>query len=392
MPKRFRDYFNNEAASLTFALCRAVVLFLAISNITVVRAIINKIVGVVSPFIYAFRLAYILNRPLMWIEGHAFKNLKKKRTLSIVATYRLFFAFVGFVITSVIPQLGRSISYIVEGIPPFLANVGERLNEIISEYHWTDRLVEDVNETWTGLITTATQKSLAALPGLLNMVFSFGSGVINTLMVLIISVYMLADKERLLFQIKKATYAYLSKEKADRRVYIANKANRIFSGFLIGKLIDSTIIGVLCFAGMIFICPEYSTLIAVIIGVTNMVPFFGPFIGAIPSIFILLMVSPKTAVIFTFFVLFLQQLDGNVIGPRILGNSLGLSPLWVLAGILVGNGLFGITGMLIGVPTFATLYGLVSENIADRLDDKKIYADYDENAVVFRRTEHEDAE
>jgi len=219
-------------------------------------------------------------------------------------------------------------------------------------------------------MTTITEFSLSALPDVLNYTVSVGSGAVKLIMILIISVYMLTGKDNLLFQFKKATYAYFSKHRADRMVEIAHRSSEIFSGFIIGKLIDSIIIGILCFIGMMFIYPDYTVLVAVIVGVTNMIPFFGPFIGAIPCVFILLVVSPMAAAVFTVFVFLLQQFDGNILGPKILGDSLGLSPIWVLAGILIGNGLFGIAGMLIGVPTFAVLYKLVSENIASRLEEK----------------------
>ena len=184
-------------------------------------------------------------------------------------------------------------------------------------------------------------------------------------------------------QFKKATYAFCSKPRADRIVELTRRTSDIFSGFIIGKLIDSIIIGLICFVGMLFINKDYTVLIAVIVGVTNMIPFFGPFIGAIPSIFILLMVSPVSAAIFAVFVFLLQQFDGNILGPKSLGDSLWLSPIWVLAGILIGNGLFGLLGMLIGVPTFAVLYNIVSETIADRLTEKGYMAGKYENNIDF---------
>ena len=188
-------------------------------------------------------------------------------------------------------------------------------------------------------------------------------------------------------QFKKATYAFFSKEKADRMVEIANRSNNIFSGFIVGKMLDSLIIGILCFIGMLFINHDYTVLIAVIVGVTNMIPFFGPFIGAIPCLFILLMVDPMSAALFAVFVFLLQQFDGNILGPKILGDSLGLSPIWILAGILIGNGLFGIVGMLIGVPTFAVLYNIVSETITHRLQEKGMSANYSENKIEFNSQE-----
>lgn len=388
MAKKLRDYFNRGTMSLTIAMCLAVAFYMALSHFSVVSAALDKVMGVISPFVYAFVLAFILNRPMMFIENKLLRNIKKKRLLSIVSVYLLFFRLMYFMITSIIPQLGRSISYLADIIPGFLMSAGEKINALISNFNWTDELIGQVNGLWDKMISAVTR----ALPQILTGAFSIASGVINLVMVLIITVYLLADKEKLLFGVKNACYAFLSRGGAESLVHVANRANEIFSGFIIGKLIDSTIIGVLCFLGMLLICPQYSTLISVVVGVTNMIPFFGPFIGAIPGVLILLTVDLKTAIIFIVFIIVLQQLDGNFIGPRILGNSLGLSPLWVMAGILVGNGLFGLVGMVIGVPTFALIYNLAAEFIQKRLREKNIKADYENKQLDFGPSEQDDAD
>ena len=206
-------------------------------------------------------------------------------------------------------------------------------------------------------------------------------------MVFIISIYMLSGKEKLIFQAKKLVFALFSKETALKITRFANLTNTIFSDFIIGKMIDSIIIAVLCFIGMLVIYPSYSLLIAVIVGVTNMIPFFGPFIGAIPSAIILLISRPYSALIFLVFILALQQLDGNVIGPKILGDSLGLAPMWVLLGIVIGNGLFGLPGMIIGVPTFAVIYTLCSEKIRNTLREKNITVNSEEHTLDLSDSE-----
>lgn len=370
MARKLKDYLTDQTASYTIALCAAVALFMALSNLSFVADIWNSIIGVLSPFIYAFALAFVLNRPMMWFENKVFTKSKHKKGLSILCVYSIFIITVGGLLLAVIPQLGLSISYLIDTLPGTMRNLYEKRMVLFNEFHWSAQLISQVEDIWQAVITAVRDFSLTALPGVLNFSVSLGGSVVDLLMILIISVYMLSGKERLCNQFKKATYAYFSKPRADKMVKLAGRSSDIFSGFIIGKLIDSLIIGVICFVGMMFIYPDYTVLIAVIIGVTNMIPFFGPFIGAIPSIFILLMVSPVKAAIFTVFVLLLQQFDGNILGPKILGDSLGLSPIWVLAGILIGNGLFGLAGMLIGVPTFAVLYNLVSENIANRLEEK----------------------
>lgn len=389
--KRLKNYLTQQTASYTIALCAAVALFMALSNLSVVAAAWDKIIGVLSPFIYAFALAFILNRPMMWFERTIFKSSQNKRGLAILYVYIITAIVLSVLFSAVIPQLGLSISYIIDSMPEFFVKTYNYTMKLLNEFHWSRQLIAEIEKLWSTVMNTITQFSISALPGVLNFTFSLGGTAVDLIMILIISVYMLSGKERLLFQFKKATYAYLSNENAKAMVDLAHRANFMFSEFIIGKLIDSTIIGILAFIGMMFIYPSYAVLIAVIIGVTNMIPFFGPFIGAIPCGFILLVVSPMSAVIFAIFVFALQQFDGNILGPKILGDSLGLSPIWVLAGILIGNGLFGLVGMLIGVPSFAVIYSLVSENMSVKLKSKGIEADYDKNLIDFDKAGEKDA-
>lgn len=208
---------------------------------------------------------------------------------------------------------------------------------------------------------------------LLRMVLpQIGNGFISAVTALISSVYMLMGKDRLLRQLRKAVLALLPLPRARSVLEVCSHANRVFGGFIIGKIIDSSIIGVLCFVCMTLLRLPFAVLISVIVGVTNIIPFFGPFIGAVPSILILLIVDPIAALKFAVFVLLLQQFDGNILGPKILGDSTGLSALWVLVAIIVSGGLFGFAGMVVGVPVFAVLYALASSFFARRLREKGI--------------------
>lgn len=208
---------------------------------------------------------------------------------------------------------------------------------------------------------------------LLRMVLpQIGNGFISAVTALISSVYMLMGKDRLLRQLRKAVPALLPLPRARSVLEVCSRANRVFGGFIIGKIIDSSIIGVLCFVCMTLLRLPFAVLISVIVGVTNIIPFFGPFIGAVPSILILLIVDPIAALKFAVFVLLLQQFDGNILGPKILGDSTGLSALWVLVAIIVSGGLFGFAGMVVGVPVFAVLYALASSFFARRLWEKGI--------------------
>ena len=215
----------------------------------------------------------------------------------------------------------------------------------------------------------------AAMPQIVDSIGSVASNFVGIFTSVAASIYMLADKEHLLHQLRTLTHAFLPEKAADNTLRICHYANVNFTGFFVGKIIDSAIIGVITFVAMTILRLDFALLISVFIGITNIIPVFGPFIGAIPSIFILLLVDPIQAVIFGVLILVIQQLDGNFIGPKILGSSIGISALWILFSIVVGGDLFGIVGMVVGVPVFATLYGLAQEFVHYTLDKRGIDAE-----------------
>ena len=388
MIKKIKSYFTDSAVKNTITLCAAVRFYLALNNIPTIKAVFSNAVSIISPFIYAFAVAFILNRPMMWFERTLFKDKKKKRILSVAVTFTIAISLISVLMVLVLPQIGLSIAYLVEAMPGFIQSVSKTAVEVMEQIHLNSRLSQQVQEMWNNIGTGIMDFTVSVLPGVVNVSIGIGNAVIKSIMSTIIAIYMLASKDRLKFQIKKFFYAYFSKNFAEETFELGRMSNTIFSDFIIGKMIDSTIIGIIAFIGMLFIYPDYAVLIAIIIGVTNMIPFFGPFIGAIPSIFILLILSPFAAFVFLIFIIVLQQIDGNIIGPKVLGSSLGLSPLWILVGIIVGNGAMGFLGMVIGVPTFAVIYNLVSCNTKKKLEEKDIVADY-ENYTINPREENQ---
>ena len=388
MIKKIKSYFTDSAVKNTITLCAAVRFYLALNNIPTIKAVFSNAVSIISPFIYAFAIAFILNRPMMWFERTLFKDKKKKRILSVALTFTIAISLISVLMVLVLPQIGLSIAYLVEAMPGFIQSVSQTAMEVMEQIHLNSRLSRQVQEMWNNIGTGIMNFTVSVLPGVVNVSIGIGNAVIKSIMSTIIAIYMLASKDRLKFQIKKFFYAYFSKNFAEETFELGRISNTIFSDFIIGKMIDSTIIGIIAFIGMLFIYPDYAVLIAIIIGVTNMIPFFGPFIGAIPSIFILLILSPFASFVFLIFIIVLQQVDGNIIGPKVLGSSLGLSPLWILVGIIVGNGAMGFLGMIIGVPTFAVIYNLVSRNTKEKLEEKDIVADY-ENYTINPREENQ---
>ena len=372
MIKKIKSYFTDSAVKNTITLCAAVRFYLALNNIPTIKAVFSNGISIISPFIYAFAIAFILNRPMMWFERTLFKDKKKKRILSVALTFTIAISLISVLMVLVLPQIGLSIAYLVEAMPGFIQSVSQTAMEVMEQIHLNSRLSRQVQEMWNNIGTGIMNFTVSVLPGVVNVSIGIGNAVIKSIMSTIIAIYMLASKDRLKFQIKKFFYAYFSKNFAEETFELGRMSNTIFSDFIIGKMIDSTIIGIIAF----------------IIGVTNMIPFFGPFIGAIPSIFILLILSPFASFVFLIFIIVLQQVDGNIIGPKVLGSSLGLSPLWILVGIIVGNGAMGFLGMIIGVPTFAVIYNLVSRNTKKKLEEKDIVADY-ENYTINPREENQ---
>lgn len=375
MQKKVRDYFTSSTISNIFIVVVGVCTYLAILNFPVVRGIVAGIYKVISPFVYAFVIAFLLNTPVKWFEKVVLRKAKYKKALSITAVYIIAFSIMIALIVAIGPQIMQSVVSVMDNIPKYLESINGLVSKLTENYNFDKQVAIELEQAWGTIVKSVSNFLMSAIPKILNFSVSTGGVIINSIMALIASIYMLMGKDRLIFQVKKLVYAYMSGESATRILEIGKKSNYIFSKFLNGKMIDSLIIGILCFIGTMFIYPPYALLIAVIIGVTNMIPFFGPFIGAIPSIFILLMVNPLCALAFAFFILILQQFDGNILGPKILGDSTGLSAIWVLIAIVVGGGLFGFPGMLIGVPTFAVIYGLVSDNIDKNLEMKNITTD-----------------
>ena len=234
-------------------------------------------------------------------------------------------------------------------VPAYLRNLNDLLDFLIDKFHVDKEIVSQLGMTYKEIVQTLTAAVTAAAPQLLNFSMALGNGVVTGLTALISSIYMLAGKDKLIFQLKKVVYALMPTPRARRFLSVCDHANRVFAGFINGKLIDSAIIGVLCFVCMSLLRMPLALLISTVVGVTNVIPFFGP------------------ALWFGILIILLQQFDGNILGPKILGDSTGLSAIWVLVAIIVGGGLFGFAGMLLGVPAFAVLYSLSSDFIAARL-------------------------
>ena len=363
---------DGNHIQLLIVLLVAILFYVGLNHFDVVTVRIDKFMGVLSPFIVGFAIAYLLNTPMCFFERKLFANSKYKRVLSILLVYVLAFAVVAILLGLIIPQVVQSVKDLASNMQFYLDGLNQLVQNLTEQFDLDSEGINTMLGDFQSMMSNVSAKVAQALPQIVDVGFAIGSGVITGITAIISSIYMLAGKGRLVPQLKRLLYAILPKRRSDRLLQICSHANEVFVGFINGKIIDSAIIGVLCFILCAIFRIPYPMLVSVTVGVTNVIPFFGPIIGAIPCLFILVIVDPWAALRFFALVIGLQQFDGNILGPKILGDSTGLSAIWVLVSIVTCGGLFGFPGMILGVPTFAVLYALVREWVNNRLRAKKI--------------------
>lgn len=348
--------------------------------------IIATIAKIIAPLVYGIMLAFIINYPYEFFYNKAFKRIGVKnpklltlrKVLSIVVTYLLLCIIVAFLVAILIPQVVDSINAFVDELPVYMTHFSSMFTHVTDWVY--DTFSVDLTDTkaieeFAGKLFLGENASLISTSHLLNIalnsIWDFLYGLYNAIIAIIVSVYIIGTKDKLLRQTKKLTLAYVPKKFHNFIRDVKNETYNICGKFIIGKIIDSAIIGVLCFIGLKIIGIDYAVLISVVVGITNVIPFFGPFIGAIPCALLLLLVDPWDCLWFVIFIFGLQQLDGNLIGPKILGDSIGISGIWVLVGVTIGGGLFGFAGMVFGVPVCAVIYTLLGKAVNARLSNKK---------------------
>lgn len=353
----------------------------------------DTIISILMPIVFGLAMAYLMTPVLNFIEyriliplcskckiKESSKRAKILRGCSIFFTVFLFFAIIYSLIFMMLSQIVPSISNIVSNFDQYINNFIKWLNKFLSDYPDIEaNAVKMVNkyseelETW--LNDTVLSKSSMVIKMVSVSVIGLLKVLWNTIIGLIISVYVLASKEKFAGQAKKIAYAVFDNNVANTVINNFRFTHRTFIGFISGKILDSIIIGLLCFIGTSILNTPYAALVSVIIGVTNVIPFFGPYLGAVPStilIFVIDPLHPLNCVYFVIFILVLQQFDGNFLGPKILGDSTGLTGFWVIFAITFFGGLFGVMGMIVGVPIFAVIYAAIKSFVNARLGKKNI--------------------
>ena len=368
----------------------SIVFFLILSKISAIKGFFGIILKVIKPVLYGLLFAYLMNplvktfeRPILvqWGEKIYGKDSRKSRSfarcIAILLALVLVLLIVIGLLWLVLPRLYECIQTLVTNLPLYFDRMRSTVEEIF-------KANQDVEDYVLGLFDNLSQTLSSFLSGdlvneLKTVLVSITSSVYAVVMEIvyiaigfIVAVYILTSKERFAAQTKKVLYSIFDVQHATDIIEEAHEVNEIFIGFVSGKILDSLIIGVICYISLNIIQMPYKELVSVIVGVTNVIPFFGPFIGAVPSAFLILLVDPFKCLIFVIYILILQQIDGNIIGPKILGQNTGLSSFWVICAILVGGGLFGFAGMLFGVPVFAVIYRSVKRAVEHSLKKKDV--------------------
>ncbi len=382
-----------------FAVIAAGVLFyFGIDYMGNVMSALGKLMGILSPFIWGLVISYLLIPSMMMYERRLFKPLaarinktkprikkdsKLPRVLSLILAEIVMLLIITALFYLIVPQVYDSISAIITNSPSYFDTAYSAIDNLLKDYPEIEQYATKIFGNLTDALTKWGTNTL--LPSMENIVANITNGVFyvlkglyNVVIGIIVSVYILYNKEPFIAHYRKILYSIFSPEHAKHIISALRFADKTFMGFISGKLLDSAIIGVLCYLGCVALKMPYALLISVIVGVTNVIPFFGPFIGAVPSALLVLLVDPKMCLWFIIFVFVLQQLDGNVIGPKILGTSIGINGFWVLFSIVLFGGIFGFWGMLLGVPAFVIIYTALEMLIDRKLKRHKLPTDANE--------------
>lgn len=404
-----RRFTKRLFRSVLVIILIAIAIIFGLFNTEKLLAVLNTLAGVFYPFFLGICIAFVLNVILKMYEEHVFAFLNRKdfklwkrcrRMVCIGLTYLTVFAILTAVIFFVLPELYQSLQKFVGNIPGYLRSVGVWATNQLQELDIDTSQIDLLNIDWPSVITQVSQMASDFMGNFYNFTIaiatSVASGMFTFVMSMIFSVYMLSKKEHLLRGVRRILYAFLPAHRVRRVIEIAAITNRIFSGFVAGQLTESLILGCLCYVGMSIIGLPYALLISTIVCVCSLIPLLGAYISLFTGAFILLLSTPWgsfpwDSLWFVVFLLALQQFEGNVIYPRVVGTSIGLPGIWVLLAVIVCSGLMGIGGILIGIPATSVLYALFTQSVKNRLaarhiDHAQIDEPVDVDAILQRPT------
>ena len=343
---------------------------------------LGELLNIIQPFIIGFILAFIFNIPMKFFEKKLAKqNKKKRRVVSAILSVLLILLVLLLVVMVVVPQVIENVRTLIDNLPSIFAQAEKWLNYVFEEIRLSPDLLDKINEFQTRFAQTFISTLTAWAPNIASGVSHITTSVINIFMGFVMAIYMIFSKDKLIRQVKKFAHALFNDQHYQYISEVVKLTGTTFENFLAGQLTESIIIGVLCYIGCMILDIPYASIAAIVIGFTNIIPYFGPIIGAVISSVLILFVSPVKALIFLVFSTLLQQFESNLIYPHVVGNSVGLSALWVLFAVSVGGGLFGIPGMKFGLPTFSVIYELLRRWTNYRLEVKRNLAKKQEEIV-----------
>lgn len=375
---------SKNVKKILLIITYTVLLCFALLNLNVVFKVLGYILNLLKPFIYGFCLAFILNIPLSKFEN-MFKNKKKVakgkapvkptvekkntklRVAGIAFSILIFIGIIFLTLFLVIPEFINTISIFKDNIPEAFENVKEWLKTLMVNYPEITEKITSYQPDWAALESDITKIIKTAATGIIGVSIDFVvglfSGVVNLVMGFVFAIYMLMQKEGLIQQSKRVLRAYLPENKSEKVLRIGSITNDTFKKFFGGQFIEAILLGVLCFIGMKIFGMPYALTISVLVGVTALIPVFGAFFGTAIGAILILAVYPMKAVWFVVYIIVLQQIDGNLIYPKIVGDSVGLPGIWVMLAVLIGGNSLGVIGMLVGVPIASVVYKLIKEHV-----------------------------
>ncbi len=376
MKFNWNERVHENVLSYTIAGSLIVLLWFLFNSWGPISAFLGKILRAALPFAIGLILMLIL-KPLrdiaekQWMRDLEWKQTTKRKA-AVAISVIIFIAVITSFFMVLVPQIIDSVQALFASMEIYLDRLGELLDQFKISAE-SSGIINSIYQTLEDSVRVWVSNANRLLSRLVSNSVSFVGRIGDFFVAFIITIYLLVDEERFSRQIKKLVYSILPVSVADSFYEVSSLSVKMFNSFVYGKALDSLIIGIICAICTGLMKMPYAVLISFVIGITNMIPVFGPFIGAIPCIFILLIISPYKALEFSIFVLILQQIDGNIIGPRILGDSLGLPALWIMFAIIIGGATFGIVGMFLGVPIFSVIYYLVSNRVNQALREKRIH-------------------
>lgn len=358
-------------------------IFAGFQNLSLVFEGVKKVIGVFSPVIAALCIAFVLNIPLTAFETKVFKFwdksknkfvLKLKRPVCLLLTYILALGIVSLLILVIIPDIALTITHLAEKMPGFMLDAKNWLDDLLNRFNIEQTNIPDITINWKSaantIVTWLSGSSGKLVDSAVNITTSVFAGIFDTVFSIVISIYILASKEKIGRFIKSALSAFLDNKTNSFISHVAEKTNESFSRFIGGQLLESVILGTLCFIGMVIFGFPNALIISVLVCVTALVPIVGTTVGAVIGFLLIVITNPIKAIFFIIFFIVLQQIEGNFIYPKVVGKAVGLPGVLVVSAVLVGGNIGGVLGALIGVPTVAVIYTLLKEMI-DFLNSKK---------------------